>query len=481
MTSFTRKGANLLLPPLPGEPMPATEQPAAVARFINLWVVAWCIGLLGYAVMGRGFAYLGVPPLFVGEILMLGGCACLLVCGRWWLMLRMPQTIALLVLCGWCVLRTVPFLRTYGIDAARDSIIYLYSLFAFAVAGVMICRPQILATVVNNYRLFMKVFLLLVPFLWILFQFLGERLPTWPGTQVPIIYLKAGDLQVHLGAILAFMASEVAGITAIGWFVPMFITAALLGPVNRGGMVSFGMAIIATLIFKPFNRWAMGFIVTAAVGLSVLGITGISFQIPGSQRDISFEQLATNVISVFSKDAGNLDEIQGTKQWRLDFWNAIIDDASSGSNFWGKGFGINLVSDYGFQIDEEEAVRAPHNGHITMLARTGIPGFCLWVITHLLWAGGILDCYIRSRWNGQKRWAGLFMFLLIYWMLIMINASFDPYIEGPMGGVWLWSVWGVGLAAMYLRTKEPELFEDAPAEWEQWWTGGLLNERIGRP
>lgn len=475
MTSLMRKSTNLLVPPLPGEPMPATEQPAYVTHLVRAWVFCWCVALLGYAVQGRGFAYLGVPPVFIGELLMVSGCALLLICGRWWAILRMPQVIMLLVLIGWCVLRTLPFIRQYKIDALRDAILYVYAAFAFVVAGVMVTQPQLLATVVNRYRVFMKVFLLAIPPFWIGFQFMGERMPTWPGTQVTILYLKAGDLQVHLGAILAFMASEVAGIVAIGWFVPMFINAAMLGPVNRGGMMSFCMAIFATLVLKPFNRWAMGFIITAVVGLAVLGVTGFSFRIPGSQRDISFMQLMSNVMSIFDKNAGNLEELQGTKQWRLDLWNAIIDDTVRGPAFWGgRGFGINIVSEYGFQIEKEEAVRAPHNGHITVLARTGVPGFILWVATHGIWALGILDAYIRSRFAGQNRWAGLFMFLLIYWMLIMINACFDPYIEGPMGGVWLWSVWGVGLAAMYLRKTNPDLFEDPQVEPEQWWPGGLL-------
>jgi O-antigen ligase len=240
-------------------------------------------------------------------------------------------------------------------------------------------------------------------------------------------------------------------------------------------MLSFCMSLFMTMIFKPFNRWAMGFIVTAVVGLTILGFTGFSFQIPGSDRDISFSQLLSNFLSVINQDEGNVENLQGTKKWRLNFWTEIIDDTVHGPKFWGgNGFGVNLVSYYGFQIDAEETVRAPHNGHITMLARTGVPGFILWLITHGCWAFGILDCYIRSRWAGKQRWAGLFMFLLIYWALIMFNACFDPYIEGPMGGVWLWSVWGVGLAAMYLRKTEPDLFADEPVEREQWWPGGLL-------
>ena len=32
-----------------------------------------CVALACYAVIGKGFAYLGVPPLFVGEVLLLVG------------------------------------------------------------------------------------------------------------------------------------------------------------------------------------------------------------------------------------------------------------------------------------------------------------------------------------------------------------------------------------------------------------------------
>jgi len=30
----------------------------------------------------------------------------------------------------------------------------------------------------------------------------------------------------------------------------------------------------------------------------------------------------------------------------------------------------------------------------------------------------------------------------------MANASFDPYLQGPQGGIWFWSAVGLGMAAM---------------------------------
>ena len=42
------------------------------------YLVALGVGLLGYAVLGRGFAYVGVPPVYVGEVLLLLGAVVLL-------------------------------------------------------------------------------------------------------------------------------------------------------------------------------------------------------------------------------------------------------------------------------------------------------------------------------------------------------------------------------------------------------------------
>jgi hypothetical protein len=40
--------------------------------------------------------------------------------------------------------------------------------------------------------------------------------------------------------------------------------------------------------------------------------------------------------------------------------------------------------------------------------------------------------------------------ILAYWLAMLVNASFDVYLEGPQGGIWFWSVFGLGLAAARL-------------------------------
>ena len=56
---------------LPSIAEPATSR--GIAR--SPWLVAASFVLLAYAIMGKGAGYIGVPPVFVGELLLFGFCA----------------------------------------------------------------------------------------------------------------------------------------------------------------------------------------------------------------------------------------------------------------------------------------------------------------------------------------------------------------------------------------------------------------------
>ncbi len=44
----------------------------------------------------------------------------------------------------------------------------------------------------------------------------------------------------------------------------------------------------------------------------------------------------------------------------------------------------------------DNSLRSPHNGHLTILARTGVPGFALWAGMQLAWAAGVFDAFVRA-------------------------------------------------------------------------------------
>jgi hypothetical protein len=180
-------------------------------------------------------------------------------------------------------------------------------------------------------------------------------------------------------------------------------------------------------------------------------------------RELSFEQLTNNVKSIAGMGDEEAATLDATKKWRLDWWNHIIDYTFHGDYFWtGKGFGINLADDDGFQVNIDGSLRSPHNGHLTILARSGVPGLVLWALLNLSWAIAMLDGFVRARRAKQEIWAGTFIFILAYWAAYLTNAAFDVFLEGPVGGVWFWVIFGTGMAVQQLYRRSPELLASNP-------------------
>jgi peptidoglycan/LPS O-acetylase OafA/YrhL len=102
-----------------------------------------------------------------------------------------------------------------------------------------------------------------------------------------------------------------------------------------------------------------------------------------------------------------------------------------------------------------------------ILARAGVPGAALWIVAQLAWGWGMAAAFFRSRRRGEHRWARIFLFLGTYWFILLINGSFDVFIEGPMGGIWFWSIFGVGLAALGLYRRDPALLDGLDVEEEE--------------
>ena len=72
---------------------------------------------------------------------------------------------------------------------------------------------------------------------------------------------------------------------------------------------------------------------------------------------------------------------------------------------------------------------------------------------------------LRASWRayraGNTFWAQVDIWLLIYWLAMIVNASFDVYLEGPQGGIWFWSIFGLGIAA--LRIQRQPVSEGQPS------------------
>ena len=438
-------------------PPVAVERPTVRDRFVSLLAVV----LLGYALAGRGFAYVGLPPLFIGEVTLALGIVAFATAAHWTRVLTDARLWPLLALMAWGLARTVPFVSADPVNAIRDGVVWGYGTFAVVVATMICERPALLARLVRLYRRFAKLFLVGIPVVFVLYHFAEAAIPKWPwAPTVLVLQLKEGDVLVHLGGIVAFLIVGLAGPVAWGWVVLLTLDAGSMGVIDRAGMVAFIAVFSVVFFFRPKSPVVGGAILTVVVLAGLLWATNLSVPVPGGKgRTISFDQELVNLTSVAS-DSGN-EGLDSNKEWRLNWWKEIRRYTLHGRFFWkGKGFGINLADDDGFQVLADHSLRNPHSVHMNMLARGGVPMFCLWVLTQATFAGVVGTEMFRARRAGQPIWEGLFLFLGTYWMAFLINGSFDVYLEGPMGGIWFWTVYGTGIGAAMVRRRAPDVLDE---------------------
>jgi hypothetical protein len=404
--------------------------------------------LLGYAVMGKGFAYLGYPPVLVGELTFLAGFFFLLRSGCLVAVFASGPSLLLAATMGWTLLRTLPFVGTYGFDALRDSVIIMYGGFSFIVAALLIEDCRRINTLVRYYRVFLGIYVPAVPLLFPLGFYFGDDVLKVPGTTVSLIWLGPGEVGTHLAGAAVFTLAGFRKPTPV-WTACLLAALVMVSAVSRAAMLAFVVPVVLAAFALGKARM---FAVIIPIGLVLLATSYVletSFSSyeearTSTERRVSSVQVVENVASIFGRSG---DQTESTKEWREKWWNIIVDNTVRGPYFWtGRGFGVNLGFEDGFgNPHNERPLRSPHNGHITILARAGIPGAALWGLFLAAWLGALLHATWLARRCGQAEWAGLLLFIACYATSCVINASFDVALEAPMQGIWFWCLIGFGI------------------------------------
>jgi hypothetical protein len=433
------------------------------ARLEKLALVSVGILLAGYCFLGKGLAYLPAPPIFVGEIVLLLGVGAVVLTGAVRLAFKKPLAWLIVAFAMVGALRTLPYLDEYGLDALRDAVIWGYGAYALIVCA-LILRLGCFSRVIQAYARLVPWVLVGMPLVYVL-QNLGRGwLPVVPGapSELSIPYVKPGDVAVHLAGAGVFLILGLNRVKprrhglAAGpkeWFLWLAWLAGILVAVsiNRGGLVAVIAALTLTFLLRPFGRWGKPLALAMAM-VAALVVANLKFDV-GARRAVSVHQLTSNLSSLLrATGEPNLD---GSRAWRLQWWRTIIDYTVYGKYFWtGKGFGINLADDDGFQVTLDHSLRSPHNSHMTVLARAGVPGMFLWLLLQAGFAFCMLRAYFRARGLSLENWAHINLWILAYWSAFMAVAAFDVYLEGPQAGVWFWSILGLGIAALAVQDKE---------------------------
>ncbi len=420
------------------------RRPSISDRYTSLLLFS----LFGYAMLGKGFAYAGFPPLFIGEFILVCGFLVFLRSGTVYAALASTSSLLIATLMAWVLFRTLPFLGTHGLNALRDSVIAMYGLFTFIVIGLLLEAPQRLRLIVELYRRFATIFIIAMPFIYVIAVIFRHSLPAWPGAGQPVMALRGGEVAVHLAGAAIF---TLLGFRRATWFwlVMLAIGMLVVFSQSRGGALAVMLPVAFAVIGSGRMRQASVFAAVATLVLGTAYAFDLGFGVPGQTRGVEVRQVIDNLASIFySSGTASLD---GTKAFRVNWWSAIVAYTFDGPYFWtGKGFGVNLAVADGFVVGTENAgppLRSPHNAHMTVLARAGVPGLALWILVCFTWFATLLLHMAHARRRKEDWWANLFLFIACYVAAILVNASFDVALEGPMLGIWFWALIGLGIGS----------------------------------
>ncbi len=437
----------------------------------RLYAAVMLTVIFGYMFLGKGFAYLHLDigiPLFIGEILLLGGALLMLmhlpqVLGRYF---TEPALLLQLLFVILGMIGTIPFMKAYGIIALRDAAAYYYSVFMAITFLLLHYNSNYITIFIRRYYQLAAIYVYWVPLAFFLFLWHKELLPviTTDSGITPIIGYKAGDMKVHLAgtAVFVFMATLELRRYHLGrikhrviWYVLLFI--AIFTGINRGSFLALLCALaVLTIFYRRKIYLVKSAMITAAVLLLVY-IINPSVTPPGvGQREISPQLVAASLMTVVqdkSEEAGYSE----TRNWRLEWWKTIFEETFFGKYFWsGRGFGLNLADAHGFQVSGEEGaakLRSPHNYHLTILARMGVPGLVVWLLLLFVLYRRFIRGVWRARATGDSLKEVLLIWVMAYGAAFLVNSTFDVFLEGPQGAICFWSLMGLGLTVSGKRFK----------------------------
>ena len=278
----TVAGATLLAQPFTREGAGSVVSIKGASVWAERWLTLLCLTLLGYALLGKGWAYIGIPPVFIGEVVLFCGLVLLILLGRWRGLLDLAPVWSILLLLAWGLCRIGPDVARYGFDALRDAVIWGYSLLALMVFAVILSQPARLAALLNRYRQFSVIFPLLVPVIWAATRIYPRPVvPNWPWVDVPIIVTKGGDIQVHFAGILACWIAGFGGSIGLPRLGLFAFGLGMVGTFDRAGLLSFLTIFAVCLYLKPQERLLWRLLALWGFGLALLTAANVHIQMPG--------------------------------------------------------------------------------------------------------------------------------------------------------------------------------------------------------
>ena len=320
------------------------------------------------------------------------------------------------------------------IKLIQDSFIFQYSFFIFI---LFIFKDDIDIIWENIYKIYkwLPIFLF-INFILQFFVPLLENVSIF-GT-IPILLYKNGDMGVQLCISTIFMILNLDKYNKKEVYIILFFIIydfLIISSYSRSGMLSYLLGLscfyyytnnkIIKNSFKTFTKY-IPYLLLIIIPLFITIKVKENFQ----GRVAGIEQIGQNFTSIFGQaEAVNLEN---NEIWRLLWWSKIINYSfTTESFFYGKGLGMSLAQTDDILVDED--LRSPHNFHLTIMARFGVIVFFIWVYWIILTLKPLFS----------KKLSPKILALTCIILIFLFNASFDVFLEGPMGAFPFWTFVGL--------------------------------------
>ncbi|MGH3330441.1 MAG: O-antigen ligase family protein [Nocardioidaceae bacterium] len=438
---------------------PAVQARGASGRLLVIYGLLLGPLLGGYLLFDRAFAYLHLPgtPVYVGEmVLAVGALGVLAAPGFLRVPVRDEPILALLAAFAlWGLVKTLPGVGAYGMDAVRDAALWYYSLFAFLAIAALARSSDLLGRLVLQIARLTPWLLLWLP-LGLVLTPMADSAPTVPFTTVSVLSHKPGGAAIAALLVLGCMWLFRDGRSARSreaWSIMALMVVALAATQNRGGLLGAGAGAMVGLAFiQDRRRLIVRAVAFTVLGLGLASLLSLKVPFPGVQgREFSASQLVANVVSLGGKESpGNLG---GTVDGRQELWSRILDkQVADGRLVDGSGFGPNLAADVGVLDEGKDTLRSPHNSHLHVLARMGLVGISLWIAMWVGWYCRLVAGCRRLAQQGLYVRRQVAVLSLMVATAILVSSFFDPQLEGPQVAALLWTTFGVGVAVTSVRS-----------------------------
>lgn len=380
-----------------------------------------------YVFLNKGVAY-----TYFAEALLIIGIVILILSRKQFVLFVDKRVKILFFLLGINFIYILFGIIRYPIfDVVRDSFIFNYAWFIFILFLFKEQMDFIWRSLYFIYQWFPIV--ALINFILQYYVPFFESITPFGG--IPILLYKNGDMGVHLFISLILYLLDTEKYTkswGIFFLVITTLNFLILSSYSRSGMLSFILSLSLFIVFNKeaalkdrtkkilkFIPWVLLIVLPIYVNLKVEE----NFQ----GRAVGIDQIVNNFGSILgaSTDATSENNVV----WRLVWWAKIINYSFTPSNmFIGKGLGINLaISDD--IITTDDSLRSPHNFHLNIMARYGVIVFVVWIY----WLVLLFKPLFKRKLTGKALAITCILFAFI------LNASFDVFLEGPMGAFPFWT------------------------------------------